>query len=282
MAQEKTLFQIIKWKLVISGTLGAVLWVGSGMLDFPPIFQAMFVFYALLGFVVFVMLDLPPMKPVSGGKALLAISVLYISCSLVYIGISYALPQYDPAWEKGKIDKILKRKRDKFTRTKMHDLYASSQELMEKADAILVRLEQLESGEEYVIDIAAIMAKKRKPGEKLSPEEMLAYGKEVYDLYECYNCHKLAGKGATKKRGPKLDNIGNLVSAEDLRIKIWDPLIFVAEGYEEEHEEGLMPDNYDEIMDDLELDALVIYLMTLKNTKVKTPKPIFHDHSKDS
>jgi len=280
MAQPKSLLQNLKWKLVGSGTVGAVLWVGSGLLGFPLIFQMMFALYALLGLIVFVVLDLPPMKEVTGWKAFLAISVVYISCSVVYTGVSNLLPQFDPAWEKGKIDKILKRKRDRFTSASIHDLYARSQELTEKADIIMLRLEQIEAGgESFKLDIAAIMARKRKPGEKLSPEEMLAYGTEVYDLYECYNCHKIGGKGGTKKRGPKLDNIGNLVSAEDMTKKIWEPKTFYAKGFEKEHKKGLMPDNYSEIMDQIELDALVIYLMTLKDARVKTPEPVFHNHT---
>ncbi len=280
MAQQKSMFEILKWKVVVSAILAVVVWVVSGILEFPFVFQAMFVFYVVLGLAVFVMLDLPPMKPLPAGKALVGIAVFYIIISAVYLASSHALPQYDPNWEKEKIHKILDRKRDRFTQTTVHELYKESMALMAKADAILVRLEALEAGATATIDMEAIQERLRKlqAGEELSPEEMVAYGKDVYDLYECYNCHKIGGKGSTKKRGPVLDNIGNLVNADDMKKKIWDPLIFVAEGFEEEHEEGLMPDNYDEIMDEFELDALVAYLMPLKNTRVETPKPIFHDH----
>jgi len=51
----------------------------------------------------------------------------------------------------------------------------------------------------------------------------------------------------------------------------------VAEGFEKEHKKGIMPDNYKEIMEEEELEALVAYLMTLKDTSVNTPKPIFHN-----
>jgi len=282
MAEQKTLVQNIKWKLTISVVLAVIFWVVAGVLGFPPIFQAMFVAYVVLGFAIFVLLDLPPMKELTGGMAFVGIIGFYALCSAALLAASHALPQFDPEWEKGKIDKILMRKRDRFTSTTIHDLYASSQALMEKADAIMARLEQLEGGGGGIeIDMEALMARRaaRKPGEKLSPEEMVAYGKEVYDLYECYNCHKIGGKGATKKRGPKLDNIGNLLKAEDMKTKIWDPnTLFYAKGFEKEHKKELMPDNYSEIMDDEELDTLVAYLMTLKNTRVKTPKPIFHDH----
>ena len=277
MAQEKSLFQIIKWKLVGWSVLAVILWVVAGILHFPFIFQAMFVLYAFLGFVVFVLLDLPPMPEISPGKSLVAIFVFYVLCSGLYLGISHALPQFDPEWEKGKIEKILKRKRSKFTRETIHDLYASSQALTAKADRILARLENMEAG--GGIDMSIVYeAPDLSDMENLTPEQKIEYGKEVYGLYECYNCHKIGGKGSVKKRGPKLDNIGNLVSLKDMKAKIWDPNVFVSEGFEEEHEEELMPDTYSDIMDELELEVLAMYLMTLTNTNVKTPKPIFHDH----
>jgi mono/diheme cytochrome c family protein len=279
MAEQKSLFQIFKWKLLGSAVVGAVLWIAAGALGFPSVFQWMFVFYAFLGFVVFVMLDLPPMKEITGGKAILALVIFYIGCSAVYIAASHLLPQYDPEWEKGKISKILDKKRDKAASVSTQELYAKTQELMEKADAILVRLEGLEEDAAGPIKAVKPIDKKPRPapGTPLTPEELVAIGKEVYDLYECYNCHKIGGKGGTKKRGPKLDNIGNVVKPEDLKRKIFDPMVFVAEGFEKEHKKGLMPDNYKEIMDESELDALVAYLITLKDTRVETPKPIFHN-----
>lgn len=280
MGQNKSLFDIIKWKLAGSIVIGAALWIAAAALGFPPVFQGMFVFYVVLGFIVFVMLDLPPMREITGKGAIFAIAVFYGLVSVVYVTASHLLPQYDPNWEKEKIAKILERKRDRFTSTTIHDLYSQTQTLMEKADAILVKLNALEAGATIDIDIEEIMAKRRKPGVELTPEEMIAYGREVYDLYECYNCHKIGGKGSTKKRGPELDNIGNLLSAEDLKKKILDPTTFYAEGFEEEHKEGLMPDDYGEIMDDLEVDALAAYLATLKNPRVNTPKPILHEHAK--
>jgi hypothetical protein len=67
------------------------------------------------------------------------------------------------------------------------------------------------------------------------------------------------------------------VKPEDLKRKIFDPKVFVAKGFEKEHKKGVMPDNYKEIMDDSELEALVAYLTTLKDTRVETPEPIFHN-----
>ena len=278
MAERKSLFQIIRWKLVGSVVVGGALWVAAGFFEFPRIFQWMFAFYAFLGFVIFVMLDLPAMKEITGGKAIAALVVFYIGCSAVYVAASNLLPQFDPEWEKGKIEKILAKKKKLAETVSTRELYAKTQELMEKADAIMAKLEGLEESTAGPGKATKPITDKpkRPPGIPLTPEELIAAGKEAYDLYECYNCHKIGGKGSTKKRGPKLDNIGNLLKAEDLKRKILDPKYILAEGFEKEHKKGLMPDNYKEIMDEEELDALVAYLITLKDTRVDTPKPIFH------
>ena len=97
----------------------------------------------------------------------------------------------------------------------------------------------------------------------------------MYNLYECYNCHKLGGKGGTKKRGPHMDNLGNILTKELIKQKIFNPMLFYAEGFEKEYKKGLMPKKYKELMTDGELEVLVTYLATLKDTSVKTPKPVF-------
>ena len=70
---------------------------------------------------------------------------------------------------------------------------------------------------------------------------LLARGMEVYELHECYNCHKIGGKGGAKKRGPELDNVGNLLTIDDIKKKIVDPTYLYAEGFEKEHKKGVMP-----------------------------------------
>ncbi len=189
------------------------------------------------------------------------------------------LPQFDPEWEKGKIKKILDRRIEKFSRTTVFDLYSKSELLTSKANTLLVRLESLEAGSGPSIEIpeggfSTLNIK------EMTPDQLIAYGREVYDLYECYNCHKLKGKGGAKKRGPELDNVGNVMDIELMKKKIWDPTIGYTEGFLEEHEEETMPDNYDELMDEGELHALVTWMATLKDTRYDTPKHILHDHSK--
>ncbi|MGH7253962.1 MAG: hypothetical protein ACREIE_09220, partial [Nitrospiraceae bacterium] len=78
-----------------------------------------------------------------------------------------------------------------------------------------------------------------------------------------------------KKRGPVLDNIGNLLTIEDFKKKIFDPTYLYAEGFEKEHKKGVMPDKYKDLMTEEELNALAAYLSTLKNPAVDTPRPVF-------
>src|SRR5206468_12431620 len=103
---------------------------------------------------------------------------------------------------------------------------------------------------------------------------LLALGKEQYDQQECYNCHKISGKGSVKKRGPVLHNIGSLMKPEEMKEKLLNPRSWMAEGFEKEYNKKLMPDKYKELMSDQEIDELVAYLSTLKDASVQTPKPI--------
>ncbi|HEY5649616.1 MAG TPA: hypothetical protein VIU33_08955, partial [Nitrospiria bacterium] len=81
MGEGKSFFGMIKWKLITSTVVGIALFVVSGILGFPLIFRIMFAFYAVLGFLIFVLLDLPPMPEISGGKAVVGIVVFYLLCS---------------------------------------------------------------------------------------------------------------------------------------------------------------------------------------------------------
>jgi mono/diheme cytochrome c family protein len=103
---------------------------------------------------------------------------------------------------------------------------------------------------------------------------LIALGKEQYELQECYNCHKIGGKGSVKKRGPILDNIGSLMKPEEMKEKLLSPRSWMAEGFQKEYDKKVMPGKYKELMSDQEIDALIAYLATLKDTSVETPKPI--------
>jgi cbb3-type cytochrome oxidase cytochrome c subunit len=264
----------------VSGLItGGILVAVARALDFPPVFQVMFFIYALLGAAVFMLLDAPSVKAISGLQALVALVVFYVVISGAYIVGASLLPQYDPEDEKGKIEKILKAKRAATEHGKAEELLARAKALSEKADAIMAHLQQVGAGG---LETPAGGAKMSAPGSDgakpaatggAATGDLVALGKEQWNLQECYNCHKLFGEGG-KKRGPELDNIGNLLTAEQLKQKILDPQSWMAEGFEKEYEKKKMPDKYKELMEDKEIDALVTFLTTLKNPSVNTPKPI--------
>ncbi len=257
----------LMWPLVIGAVCAVVTWVVSGMLHFPLIFQWMFMCYVALGTGVFLLLAAPSLPSFRGGKAIVGLLVFYLATSGVFLAGGAILPQYDPTVEQEKINKILKHRRAQFERPhNTEELRKKAEVLSAKANALMGRVAKLQGSAAPVI-VAS--------GASLSPIER---GKEVYQLYECYNCHKIGGEGGTKKRGPEMGNLGNLLTPKQIIKKVIstkaDPY-FYAEGFEKEHKKGLMPDKYRELMTDEELETLAAYLMTLKNPAFKTPKPIF-------
>ncbi len=271
MKQGSTFSRII-WKLIVSVILGVLMYLGSGAVGFPPAFQWMFVSYVGLGFLVFLLLDAPPLPRLSGWPAGVALLLFYALLSGAYIWGASAWPQYDPEVEKGKIKKLLKRKLERFqaSQGRVDDLLQQVKALEGASAEVLARLS----------NFAPVMA---TPASINLPEgramTVVDRGREVYELYECYNCHKLGGKGSVKKRGPALDNIGSFLTVEDIKRKVFDPTYLYAEGFEKEHKggKGKMPDKYKELMTDEEVMALATFLTTLKNPMADppTPRPVF-------
>jgi|CXWL01.1.fsa_nt_gi hypothetical protein len=270
MAEQPSLLKNIVVKGAIGAVVGATLYVAASMLSFPEIFCRMFVLYAMLGTTVFILLDAPSLNRIGGLKAFLALVAFYLVLSGVYIGGASFLPQYDPEDEKGKIEKILKPRRAATEQGKTEELLARTKALAEKADSLLARIHEL-GGDQQPSSAAGASDKPSAPA--LASGDIVALGKEQWNLQECYNCHKLFGEGG-KKRGPELDNIGNLLKPDEMKQKIVDPQTFMAEGFEKEYEKKKMPAKYRELMTDPEIDALVAFLSTLKNASVNTPKPI--------
>jgi cytochrome c553 len=259
------------FKIVIGLAIGAGLWFGTMALEFPPVFRWMFFAYAMLGTVVFLMLDAPSMKPLSGFKALVATIIFYIVLCVAYIAGASLWPQYDPEDEKGKIEKILKPKRAATEQGKAEELIARAKALDEQAKALAERIKALGGDQAPAVqqagggsEVASMAA---------ASGDILKIGEEQWQLQECYNCHKLRGEGG-KKRGPELDNIGNLMGIDDIKLKIIDPKSWMAEGYEKDWEKGKMPDKYKDLMEEKDIVALATWLATFKDTSVKTPKPI--------
>ncbi len=274
MAGQSTLLWNIVKKGVIGGSVGGVLFGASWALGFPLVFQIMFFFYAMLGTAVFILLDAPPMGRIEGIKAVIALLVFYIVLSVAYTGGASLWPQYDPEIEKGKIHKLLSRRKAATEHGKKEELIARAKVLSEKADAIMARLKSAGVGAAP----GAAMPGKADGSLKAAAGDLKALealGLEQWELQECFQCHTIFGK-KSKKRGPKLDNIGNLMTKEQLREKIMYPKRWMAEGFEKQYKgkKGRMPDKYRDLMFDEEVDALVAFLATLRDTSVNTPKPI--------
>lgn len=262
-------------KLIAGIVVGVVLFIAAKVLGFPEIFQFMFFGYAMLGMLVYMLLDAPSMKPISGVKAVVALVVFYLVLSVFYIGGASLLPQYDPEDEKGKIDKLLAAKRKQTELGKTEDLIARAKALDEKAKALQDRLKNL--GKDVIQEgLPAIETETAKPGgggPSATGDELERLGFEQWQLQECYNCHKLRGEGG-KKRGPELDNIGAYMTATELKEKILDPQSYMADGFEKDYNKKKMPDKYKDLMEDKDVEVLAAWLATLKNPSVNTPKPI--------
>jgi cytochrome c553 len=256
-------------KLIIGLVVGGALVGITRALEFPVVFQMMFFAYAILGAAVFTLLDAPALTPMSGIKSMIVLVAFYIVLCTVYISGASMWPQYDPEDEKGKIDKILKPKRAATEQGKAEELIARAKALDEQAKALAVRLKAL-GGDQATKD-QAVGPPPSTTG--AATGDFMKLGEEQWQLQECYNCHKLKGEGG-KKRGPELDNIGNLLTPDDIKQKILDPKSWMAEGFEKEYEKKKMPDKYKDLMEESDVVALASWLGTFKNTSVNTPKPI--------
>jgi cytochrome c553 len=259
-------------KLMIGLVVGGALVGATRALEFPVIFQMMFFAYAMLGAVVFMILDAPALTPMSGLKSVIVLVVFYIVLCTVYISGASMWPQYDPEDEKGKIAKILKPKFAATQQGKAEELIARAKALDEQVKALTVRLKAV-GGDQATKDQSAGAPGSTPATSGAATGDFMKLGEEQWQLQECYNCHKLKGEGG-KKRGPELDNIATYLSVDDIKQKILDPKSFMAEGFEKEYEKGKMPDKYKDLMEEKDVVALASWLGTFKNTSVNTPKPI--------
>jgi disulfide bond formation protein DsbB len=267
MANQSFAKSVMK-KTALGVIIGVLLVVGAQLTHFPFVFQVMFFIYAMLGALVFILLEAPAMPRLEGVKAIGALLVFYLILSGLYIAGASLLPQFDPDDEKGKIEKVLKLRRAQTELGKADELIARAKELDERAQAISNQLSSLGVGAQ--VEMAE---QPSSDGAGAATGDVVALGKEQWELQECYNCHKLYGQGG-KKRGPEMDNIGNLMSPAQLKEKIIDPKSWKAEGFDKDFKKGKMPDKYKDLMFPKEIDALVAFLASLKDASVKTPKPI--------
>lgn len=228
----------------------------------------------MIGAVVFMVLDAPPLKAMNGGKSLFAVVAFWIVVITVCIAGASLLPQFDPEDEREKINKLLEKQRAASQQGKAEELIARAKALDGQVKALEERLKALGAGQAVVATSAPPPGDAKPAGAASSgANDVMKVGEEQWQLQECYNCHKLRGEGG-KKRGPELDNIGSLLTIEEIQEKIVNPKSFMAEGYEKEWQKGVMPDKFKDLMDPKEMLALATWLGSFKNTSVNTPKPI--------
>ena len=173
------------WPVAIGGVCAVVTWIVSGMLHFPLIFQWMFMFYIALGTGVFLLLAAPELPLLRTGKAIVGLVAFYLFTSGVFLAGGAILPQFDPTVEQEKINKILKHRRAQF------EAPDNTEQLLKKAQVLSVQANDL-MGRVAKLQGTAAPILVASAGATLSPVER---GKEVYNLYECYNCHKIGGEG---------------------------------------------------------------------------------------
>src|SRR5256885_2232935 len=144
-------------KLIIAAVLIPAVWFGSAAMHFPRVFQVMLMIYILLGLGVFLLLDAPSVSRVEGWKAVAALIAFYLVLSAAYIlGASY-LPQYDPAVEMGKIEKIVKPKLEtpEARRARLEELLKKSEELQAKTETLRAKLEKLAPAPKPAVGVTA-------------------------------------------------------------------------------------------------------------------------------
>ena len=252
------------WRLSWTVVIAIAIWVASGWAGFPMIFRLFFLGYVVPGLLFFLFLDARPRR--LPARPIPAIVTFFVVISAILTLAGFVLPQYDPKVEIEKIQRIQK------------IAVEQEQEKRQKAITEAVEAAKKELLAQMEKEGKTQVAKKAVPGEAAPgtvDAKRVEFGKQVYKDYECYNCHKLGGKGGVKRRGPALDNIGSLVTPEQMKDKILATASWYADGFEKEFKKQTMPDNYPELMSEKEMDALVDYMLTLKDTRVDTPKPIF-------
>ena len=257
-------------KLGIGLVVGGVVVGVARSQDVPADFQVLFFAFALIGAVLFMLLDAPSIETMSGGKSLTAFWVLLITVCVS--GASF-LPQFNPEDERSKIAKLLEREREKTEQGKTEKLIALAKSLDEQVKALEARLKGVGAAAVATGTAPAPAGDKPPAVSGGGGGDVMKVGEEQWQLQECYNCHKLRGEGG-KKRGPELDNIGSLLTVEEIQMKIADPKSFMAEGYDKEYAKGIMPNKFKDLMDPKEMLALATWLGTFKNTSINTPKPI--------
>jgi cytochrome c oxidase subunit II len=88
------------------------------------------------------------------------------------------------------------------------------------------------------------------------PSQEAAAGEQIFTESGCSGCHTLSAAGSTADIGPSLDESIPQMSPEEIEEAIIEPDAELAQGFGA----GIMPDTFDESLDDQQLAALVAYL----------------------
>lgn len=263
------LFKKLGVGLVVGGALVAI----ANSQEVPVSFQLLFFLVSLIGAVTFALLDAKTMNVMNGGMSFLTVTVFWVFLISVCVAGASFLPQFDPEDEKAKIGKLLDKERKQSAQGKTEELIARAKALDAQVKALEDRLKGIGGGQAVAaVQVPSAGEKPASAGGGASGD-IMKIGEEQWQLQECYNCHKLRGEGG-KKRGPELDNIGTLMTIEEIQQKISDPKSFMAEGYDKEWQKGIMPNKFKDLMDPKEMLALATWLGSFKNTAITTPKPI--------
>jgi mono/diheme cytochrome c family protein len=103
---EKTFIQNIMVKVPIWAIAALGIWFGAGKAGFPIWWQIEFVVFSFYALCFFILLDLPALKPEKGqATATIRLFVTYGFASILFIGITKNLPQFNPEVELEKLNK---------------------------------------------------------------------------------------------------------------------------------------------------------------------------------
>jgi len=97
---EKIIRVLITYFLASGGVLALVIWLVAAHYGFPRMFTLTIIVFAWLALALFLLIEhKPPMREPTGLRAFNNLVVVYLGASLLYYGVSAALPQYDPKYE---------------------------------------------------------------------------------------------------------------------------------------------------------------------------------------
>ena len=127
-------------KLGIGLVVGFVLVGIARSQEIPFDFQRLFFTFALIGAIVFMLLDAKPIGTMGGGKSAFAVAAFWILIVTVYVAGASLLPQFNPEDEKAKIGKLLEKERKQSGQGKTEELIARAKALDEQVKALEERL----------------------------------------------------------------------------------------------------------------------------------------------